>query len=186
MTKSQKKKGLFIMKKSMIRIAAIALAVVMLSTCALTSIIAGYSVTDSATVIATVSGFGITVDVAEPNTANKILVPGGSGDLLVVTVDSDNGPSVAANLTLDATVAFSADIPVVITVNGTDVAKTSDNYADDVAAAIEAVTASYAANTAVDNVTVLTVGWKWTASADDNTVTDGATVTVTVAATIAQ
>ncbi len=173
------------MRKSMIRIATIALAVVMLSTCAISAIFAGYSVSDTASVTATVSGFGITVDVAEATNANKTLVPGGSGTLL--TVVANGTPVVAAGLTLDATVTMADDLPIVITVNGADVTKGEyETYAKAVEAAIEAVTKSYAQNAAVESATELTVGWKWTAGANDNTVTDGTTITVAVTATIAQ
>lgn len=173
------------MKKSMIRIATIALAVVMLSTCAITSIIAGYSVSDNASVTATVSGFGITVEVAEAADANKTLVPGGSGNLL--TVVADGAPVVAAGLTLVADVTMDDDLPIVITVNGEDVVKGEyATYAEAVEAAIAAVTVSYAQGVDVDNRTELTVGWKWTAGEGDNDVTDGTQVTIAVTATIAQ
>lgn len=175
------------MKKSMIRIATIALAVVMLSTCALTSIIAGYSVSDNATVTATVSGFGITVDVAEAADANKTLVPGGSGNLLVVK--ADGAPSVDAELALDATVTFpEICAPIVISVNGTPVAKGEyATYAEAVEAAIEAVTVSYAKGVDVDNRQELVVSWAWDASAaGTNDVVDGSQIVIAVTATIAQ
>ena len=173
------------MKKSMIRIATIALAVVMLSTCAITSIIAGYSVSDNASVTATVSGFGITVDVAEATDANKTLVPGGSGNLL--TVVADGTPVVAAGLALTADVTMPENLPIVITVNGEDVVKgESATYAEAVEAAIAAVRDTYAQGVDVDNATELTVGWKWAAGAGDNDVADGTQITIAVTATIAQ
>lgn len=176
------------MKKSMIRIATIALAVVMLSTCAITSIVAGYSVSDNASVTATVSGFGIEVAVAEATDANKTLVPGGSGNLLTVHADSDNGPVVDAALELDATVTFpTICAPIVIYVNDTPVSQgTEETYAAAVEKAIEAVTATYANKTAVNNEQELIVSWAWAAGSSDNTVLDGTQITIAVTATIAQ
>lgn len=176
------------MKKSMIRIATIAFAVVMLSTCAITSIIAGYQTAPStATVTATVSGFGMEVRVKEADDANKVLIPGGAGNLLVV--EAKGKPSVAAALDLEATVTFSEDMPVVISVNGTPVAKGDYNtYAEAVEAAIEAIADTYTTSTNLTDWTQeLVVSWSWDASAEGtNDVTEGATITVQVDAIIAQ
>ncbi len=176
------------MRKSMIRIATIALAVVMLSTCAITSIIAGYQTQlATATVVAEVSGFGMDVRVKEADDANKVLIPGGSGNLLVV--EAKGQPSVAAALDLDATVTFSTDMPVVISVNGTAVEKGEyDTYAAAVEAAIEAVADQYTtATNLADWTQELIVSWSWdAAAAGTNNVPDGATITIKVDAIIAQ
>ena len=167
------------MRKSMIRIATIALAVVMLSTIAITSIIAGYQTEEkTATVTATVSGFGVDVDVATPSGAALNIVPGGSGTLLTVT--KSGTPSVAAKLELDATVTFpEACAPIVIKVNGVAVEKGEyATYAAAVEAAIEAK-----AGTALNDVTV---SYDWTNTANANSVPENAQIVITVNAQIVQ
>ena len=181
------------MKKSMIRIATIALAVVMLSTCAITSIVAGYQTAAStAEVVATVSGFGITVTTAQAADANLTLVPGGSGNLITVTANSTNGPSVDAALAITAAaVTYSVDMPILITIDGTPVTRDAEStleaYQTKVANAIKAVTESYAAGVAVNNVVELTIGWSWDAAAvGTNNVPENATITVSATAQISQ
>ena len=184
------------MKKSMIRIATIALAVVMLSTCAITSIVAGYQTAAStAEVVATVSGFGITVTTAQAADANLTLVPGGSGNLITVTADGT--PSVDAALAITAaTVTYSVDMPILITyqVNGgelvtvtRDAESSISDYQTKVANALKSVTETYTAGVDVDNVVELTVGWSWDADAvGTNTVPETATITISVTSQISQ
>ena len=168
------------MRKSMIRIATIALAVVMLSTIAITSIIAGYQTEEkTATVTATVSGFGVDVDVAAPSGPALNIVPGGSGTLLTVT--KTGTPSVTATLELDATVVFPEKCaPIVIKVNGVAVVKGEEHatYAAAVEAAIEAQ-----AGTALNDVTV---SYDWTNTDNANSVPENAQIVITVAAQIVQ
>ena len=153
----------------MIRIATIALAVVMLSTCAIASIVAGYQTEEkTATVTATVSGFGVDVTVATPSGAALNIVPGETGTLLTVT--KTGTPSVDATLELDATVTFPAVCaPIVIKVNNVAVAQGEyETYAAAVEAAIEALSGE-----ALNDVTVT---YDWTNTNNANSVTEGSQI----------
>ncbi len=170
----------------MIRIATIALAVVMLSTCAITSIVAGYSVEDSCEVVATQSAFNVTVAITEGTGNDLVLVPGGTGTLATVSVSGE--PSVAAATTYTVTTfaieGFTdAYCPISITVDGTeykfnDAITTVDALEAAVIAAIEALDGDYAADE-------FAISWKWTAGDNDNTITEGK-ITLNMTATIAQ
>lgn len=91
------------MKKTLI---SIVLIVSLLSTALFSVVFAAYSVQDSGTVTATVSGFGVTVDVVAATAATDIqLKPQATGTLISVT--STGTPSVAANLSYASTVTLS-------------------------------------------------------------------------------
>ncbi len=173
------------MRKSLIRIATIALAVVMLSTCIITSIIAGYSVADTCDVTLTQSQFGVTVEFTE-DAGGEVLVPGGSGTLAKLTVSGD--PTVDAEAVYTVT-AFTIEgctdayCPIVITVNGTEykMDATNDTVAklqDAVKAAIEALDGTYEEE-------VIVIGWKWVSGVNDSEITN-AKINLKMTATIQQ
>ncbi len=190
------------MRKSMIRIAAIALAVVMLSTCAVTSIFAAYSVSASCQLTLTHTAFGVTVTATKGAENDVTLLPGTSGTL--ATVNVSGAPSVNATLSFSAESVkisgFTNNVcPVVFTVtNAAGTATTVqmggeiDTIADLQAALNTAITncgktytaADYSADAPINDT--ITIAWSWAAnSATDANVLDG-TITLNLTATVAQ
>ncbi len=193
------------MKKNiMMRLSAILLVAVLLTTCVISGTWAKYVTADTETDTASVAKWGVTVDVAGDETAiteidgsaeahvitntGEKLAPGTAGQLLEVTVSGT--PEVAVEVTYAATVTLTGweaagayYFPVVVKVDGTAVTISdqdgdSDVDADDaekcIKAAIEACTATYDAGEALTAEEVV-ITWEWAFStSDENDVKDTA------------
>jgi len=188
-------KGKNIMKNSMLRIASVLLVAVMLTTCMISGVFAGYSVSSAeVNVTAEVSVFGITATATAGADEDLVLIPGGSGTLATVVIDQVQDKTLAVPATLDYTgsismTGFSDDYcPIVFTVFGEEIKMDGDITT--VEGLVNAVNAKIAAETASfdpDNFQKYekTIDWSWTPGAQDNDVTTGS-ITLTLRATVAQ
>lgn len=186
------------MKKNvMMRLSALLLVAVLLTTCVISGTFAKYVTSDTETDTARVAKWGVTVDVAGDEVAVKdtkdgnaeadiisntgeLLAPGTKGQLLEVTITGT--PEVAVEVTYEATVTLTGwdasgyYFPVVVKVDNTAVTisdKDGDSVidADDAAAcikeAIEACTATYDAGQPLTNEEVV-ITWEWAYEGNDD------------------
>ncbi len=183
------------MKNSMLRIASVLLVAVMLTTCMISGVFAGYSVSSAeVNVTAEVSVFGITATATAGADEDLILIPGGSGTLATVVIDQVQGKTLAVPATLDYTgsismTGFSDDYcPIVFTVFGEEIKMGGDiTTVDGLVAAVNDKIAAETASFDPANFQKYekTIDWSWTAGDGDNDVTTGS-ITLTLKATVAQ
>lgn len=185
------------MKKNvMMRIAAVLLVCVLVTTCGISGTFAKYTTKNTGTDTARVAKFGVTVEAISANSntlfvdeyknvqtevvvdaAADAVAPGASGTMSDFTISGT--PEVAVTVKYDATVTLAGwnitvnqteefYFPLTITVNDTPVNLNNCNDAADVKAAIEAAIEAISATYAVNSTidSTLVVKWSWTFHTD--------------------
>lgn len=177
------------MKKNiMMRLSAVLLVAVLLTTCVISGTWAKYVTTDNATDSARVAKWGVTIDLSGYDVFNEtydekageyavestenVVAPGTEGELLNIKIDGT--PEVAVEVKYEATlelnnwiVNYAVYCPIVITVDSTPYKFTGtsqaelDAWIDTVEAAINGYTKNYDAGTDLDTATTPSVSWAW-------------------------